>query len=37
MDFFFWGYVKEKVYQVAPTTRENNEVENSRGFPNNNT
>lgn len=23
MDFFFWGYVKEKVYQVAPTTREN--------------
>ena len=23
MDYFLWGYIKEKVYQTAPTTQEN--------------
>lgn len=23
LDFFLWGYVKERVYQIVPTTREN--------------
>lgn len=32
MDFFMWGYVKEKVYQTAPTTRDDMKIRIRRAF-----